>query len=130
MRDTASRLLREMDYKIECESSKTTAKLSLDAKRHLFLFYKEAIHNVLKHSRANKVSVRLWDEDDKLALEIIDNGIGIPTLDNNRPATVNKLQDRARVLEGVLQITSSKGNGTHIRLFVKRSHLTHQPALS
>ena len=130
MRDTASRLLREMDYKIECESSKTAAKLSLDAKRHLFLFYKEAIHNVLKHSRANKVSVRLWDEDDKLALEIIDNGIGIPTLDNNRPATVNKLQDRARVLEGVLQITSSKGNGTHIRLFVKRSHLTHQPALS
>jgi nitrate/nitrite-specific signal transduction histidine kinase len=43
---------------------------------------------------------------------------------------VNKLQDRARVLEGVLQITSSKANGTHIRLFVKRSHLTHQPALS
>jgi signal transduction histidine kinase len=130
MRDTAGRLLREMDYKIECESSKTAAKLSLDAKRHLFLFYKEAIHNVLKHSRANKVSVRLWDEDDKLALEIIDNGIGIPMLDNNRPATVNKLQDRARVLEGVLQITSSKANGTHIRLFVKRSHLTHQPALS
>lgn len=130
MRDTASRLLREMEYKIECESTKTAAKLSLDAKRHLFLFYKEAIHNVLKHSRANKVSVRLWDEDDKLALEIIDNGIGIPTLANKRPATVNKLTDRARVLEGELQITSSKGNGTHIRLLVKRSHLTHQPALS
>lgn len=130
MRDTAGRLLREMDYKVECESTKTAAKLSLDAKRHLFLFYKEAIHNVLKHSRARKVSIRLWDEDDKLALEIIDNGIGIPTADNNRPASVNKLQDRARVLDGVLQVTSSKGNGTHIRLFVKRSYLTHQPALS
>jgi signal transduction histidine kinase len=130
MRDTAGRLLREMDYKVECESSKTAAKLSLDAKRHLFLFYKEAIHNVLKHSRANKVLVRLWDEDDKLALEIIDNGIGLPAHEPDRPAGVNKLQDRARVLDGVLQVTSSKGNGTHIRLFVKRSHLTHQPALS
>jgi signal transduction histidine kinase len=130
MRDTAGRLLREMEYKVECESNKTAAKLSLDAKRHLFLFYKEAIHNVLKHSRASKVSVRLWDEDDKLALEIIDNGIGIPMVHNDRPATVNKLQDRARVLEGVLEITTSKGNGTHILLMVKRSHLTHQPALS
>jgi signal transduction histidine kinase len=130
MRDTAGRLLREMEYKVECESSKTAAKLSLDAKRHLFLFYKEAIHNVLKHSRAGKVSVRLWDEDDKLALEIIDDGIGIPTCERDRPAKVNKLTDRARVLEGELQITSSKGNGTHILLLVKRSHLTHQPAMS
>jgi signal transduction histidine kinase len=130
MRDTANRLLRETDYKVECESNKTAAKLSLDAKRHLFLFYKEAIHNVLKHSRANKVLVRLWDEDDKLALEIIDNGIGIPMAENNRPTNVNKLQDRARVLDGVLHIASARGTGTHIRLFVKRSHLTHQPALS
>jgi signal transduction histidine kinase len=76
MRETAGRLLREINYTLECESTKTTAKLSLDAKRHLFLFYKEAIHNILKHSRANRVTIRLWDEDDKLALEIIDNGVG------------------------------------------------------
>ena len=78
MRETASRLLREINFTVECESNKTAAKLSLDAKRHLFLFYKEAIHNVLKHSQANRVSIRLWDEDDKLALEILDNGIGLP----------------------------------------------------
>jgi signal transduction histidine kinase len=130
MRDTASRLLREMDYKVECESSKTAAKLSLDAKRHLFLFYKEAIHNVLKHSRASVVSIRLWDEGDKLALEITDNGVGIPTTERNRPVTVNKLQERARVLEGELHVQSSKETGTRIRLSVKRSHLTHQPTLS
>lgn len=130
MRETAGRLLREINYTLECESSKTTAKLSLDAKRHLFLFYKEAIHNVLKHSRADRVSIRLWDEDDKLALEIIDNGVGLPVNDRERPAAVIKLQDRARVLDGLLQISSSKENGTHIRLLVKRSHLTLHPALS
>ena len=56
MRETASRLLRGFDYAIECESSKSASKLSLDAKRHLFLFYKEAVHNILKHSKATKVS--------------------------------------------------------------------------
>ena len=130
MRDTAGRLLREIQYTLECESTKTAAKLSLDAKRHLFLFYKESIHNILKHSQANRVSIRLWDEDDKLALEIVDNGIGIPMNSDGHPTTVNKLEDRARVLDGLLQITSSKETGTRIRLLVKRSHLTTHPALS
>lgn len=130
MRETAGRLLREIDYTLECDSSKTTSKLSLDAKRHLFLFYKEAIHNVLKHSQANQVSIRLWDEDDKLALEILDNGIGLPTDANSNHTGVHKLEDRARVLDGLLQIASSKETGTKIRLLVKRSHLTAHPSLA
>ncbi len=130
MRETAGRLLREINYTVECESNKTAAKLSLDAKRHLFLFYKEAIHNVLKHSQANRVSIRLWDEDDKLALEILDNGIGLPVSEELSPKTVHKLEDRARVLEGSLNITSSKGSGTQIRLLVKRSHLIAHPTLA
>ncbi len=130
MRETAGRLLREIQFTLECESSKTTAKLSLDAKRHLFLFYKEAIHNILKHSQANQVTIRLWDENDKLALEILDNGVGIPVSQESRPATVNKLEDRARVLDGLLQIASSRETGTRIRLLVKRSHLICHPATS
>lgn len=129
MRETANRLLREVSFTVECESTKTASKLSLDAKRHLFLFYKEAIHNVLKHSHANRVSIRLWDEDDKLALEIVDNGVGIPSKDGQTPTTVNKLEDRARVLDGNLQIATSKDSGTRVRLLVKRSHLTTHPAM-
>ncbi len=131
MRETAGRLLREINFTLDCESNKTAAKLSLDAKRHLFLFYKEAIHNVLKHSHADRVSIRLWDEDDKLALEILDNGIGLPLDETQRnTAPVRKLEDRARVLEGLLQIASSKETGTQIRLLVKRSLLNAHPTLS
>ncbi len=130
MRETAGRLLREIEYTLECDSTKTAAKLSLDAKRHLFLFYKEAIHNVLKHSRARNVSIRLWDQDDKLALEITDNGVGLPVGEDLNPASVRKLEDRARVLEGLLQIVSSQETGTHVRLLVKRSLLTSHPTLA
>ncbi len=130
MRETAGRLLREIHYTLECDSTKTAAKLSLDAKRHLFLFYKEAIHNVLKHSQANSVSIRLWDVDDKLALEILDNGIGLPVDPQLCPAGVRKLEDRARILDGLLQVVSSKETGTRILLFVKRSHLSTHPTLA
>ncbi len=129
MRETAGRLLREVDFTIVCDSNKTATKLSLDAKRHLFLFFKESIHNILKHSRADRVSIRLWDEHDKLALEVTDNGVGIPMTAEARPTMIIKLEDRARVLGGHLQITSSKESGTHIRLLVKRSHLSTRSAL-
>lgn len=126
MRETASRLLREIDFTLDCDSTRTATKLSLNVKRHLFLFFKESIHNILKHSQATQVSIRLWDQTDKLALEISDNGVGIPMTVEARPAAVNKLEDRARVLGGLLQITSSKGTGTRIQLLVKRAHLSNR----
>ncbi len=132
MRETASRLLRGFDYSIECESSKSAAKLSLDAKRHLFLFYKEAVHNILKHSKATKVSIRLWDQGDKLALEVIDNGRGLPIVvedGKETPRLVRKLEERARVLEGKLDMKSEKGQGTTVLLTVKRSLLIAAPQL-
>lgn len=59
MCETANRLLREIEFTIECDSTNTASRLSLDAKRHLFLFYKEAIHNVIKHAQASMVNIRL-----------------------------------------------------------------------
>ncbi len=130
MRETANRLLREIHYTVDCNTSKTASRLSLDAKRHLFLFYKEAIHNVLKHSKASNVSIRLWDENDKLALEIIDNGVGIPAQPTGELLTVSKLEDRARVLDGTIEIQSAKESGTRIFLLVKPAHLTSHPMMS
>ncbi len=130
MRETATRLMREVECTMECESSRTAAKLSLDGKRHLFLFFKEAIHNVLKHSRATRVSIRLWDEGEKLALEIRDNGAGLPRDERGQTVTVRKLEDRAHVLQGTLLIDSPDDGGTCIRLLVQRSNLNQQPSQS
>ncbi|MCW1924615.1 histidine kinase [Luteolibacter arcticus] len=123
MRDCAARLLRDVEYSLVCRSSKTTAKLTLDAKRHLFLFYKEALHNIVKHSKATTVVVRLYDVRDKLVMEVTDNGVGLPRGEGDQIAAVKKISDRARVLEGVLAVESEPGKGTTLRLTVKRTSL-------
>ena len=130
MRDTASRLLRDLDYELVCRSNRTAAKMTLDAKRHLFLFYKEALHNILKHSKASEVSIRIQDAGDRLVMEVKDNGIGLPTGENSRPAAVRKLVDRAAVLEGRLKVESKPGNGTLLRLEVKRANLIASKAVA
>jgi signal transduction histidine kinase len=123
MRDCAARLLRDVEYSLVCRSSKTTAKLTLDAKRHLFLFYKEALHNIVKHSKATTVTVRLYDVRDKLVMEVVDNGVGLPRGEGDQMAAVKKISDRARVLEGTLHVESEPGQGTTLRLSVKRTSL-------
>jgi signal transduction histidine kinase len=123
MRDCAARLLRETEYSLICRSSKTAAKLTLDAKRHLFLFYKEALHNIVKHSRATTVTVKLFDSRDCIVLEVADNGVGLPRGEGDQMAAVKKLSDRARVLEGTLHVDSTPGAGTTLRLSVKRANL-------
>ena len=123
MRDCAARLLRDIEYSLVCRSSKTAAKLTLDSKRHLFLFYKEALHNIVKHSKATTVTVRLFDEKDRLVMEVCDNGVGLPRNEDDQMAAVKKLADRARVLEGTLNVESAPGQGTKLRLSVKRTSL-------
>ncbi|MBX3739574.1 MAG: hypothetical protein KF712_01180 [Akkermansiaceae bacterium] len=123
MRDTANRLLRNVEYSMDCDSCKTATRLSLDAKRHLFLFYKETIHNIFKHSKATRVSLRLWDQDDNLLMEVCDNGVGFDTNSTARSSPVHKLEERARALAGQLDILSIPTKGTSIRLTVKRSLL-------
>lgn len=130
MRETASRLLREIPFTMECSSTRTTSKLTLDAKRHLFLFFKEAIHNVTKHSKATRVTIRMWDEGDQLGMEIVDNGIGLPVTRDRASVSVKKIEDRAELLAGILQVTSSTETGTSIRILVKRAYLTTQPKSS
>jgi signal transduction histidine kinase len=124
MRDTAQRLLRDFDYKLTCRSNRTAAKMTLEAKRHLFLFYKEALHNILKHSKSQKVKIDIFDHRDSLVMEIEDDGIGLPTGKVERPASVRKLTERAQVLEGQLKVTSKPDCGTQLRLEVKRTSLT------
>ncbi|MCH7226511.1 histidine kinase [Haloferula sp. A504] len=124
MRDCAQRLLRDIDYELVCRSNRTASKMTLDAKRHLFLFYKEALHNVLKHSQATKVRIHVRDLRDSLVMEVEDNGIGLPVDESGTPAAVRKLADRAAVLEGRLEVNSKQGQGTSLHLEVKRSILT------
>jgi signal transduction histidine kinase len=121
LRDLCNRLLRGIDVSFDCAECGAASKLSPDAKRDLFLFCKEAFHNILKHARATKVHIRLWDEGDQLALEISDNGVGMPLKEHDDTGRISKLTARAEALKAHMRIKSSRENGTRIRLHIRRN---------
>jgi PAS domain S-box-containing protein len=71
----------------------------------------EALTNVVKHSGAHRATVRVWVEDERLHLEVRDDGAG-----GARPegGGLRGLADRMDALGGRLAIDSPRAGGTRI----------------
>ncbi len=52
-----------------------------EVRHNVFLAFKEAVHNVVKHAQATEARIRLRLEPDGFILEIEDNGRGISNMD-------------------------------------------------
>lgn len=106
-------------------------------RKNIYLFFKEAIHNVAKHAESTQVSVVLRRiNDNRMLLSITDNGKGFDdkakdthtiTMGGNGIAN---LYERARQLHGECTIESQIGTGTTITLTVKMQSATLLQLLS
>jgi signal transduction histidine kinase len=99
--------------------------LTAEVRHNLFLAFKEALHNVVKHSTASEVHIRLAPQTASFKLAIEDNGRGFTpgTGGKNQPddsariASGNGLENMARRLaeiHGRCDIQSAPGQGTKV----------------
>ena len=95
--------------------------LSAEARHNLFLAAKEAIHNAVRHGRAQLIGVSLKVQPGGFMLEITDNGVGFdlaaPTGRRQGHGLAN-LQARLAAIGGTCEILTQPGNGTTVRLTV------------
>ena len=94
-------------------------ELSQEAKTALFRVTQEALTNVRKHAKANRVHIDLgFFEDDGVRLEIGDDGIGFDVdamqLDPRRGIGLRNMRERMESIGGRLRVTSSGEGGTTI----------------
>jgi PAS domain S-box-containing protein len=94
-------------------------KLSKTAETAFFRITQEALTNVLKHAKAAKVTIRVFDYENHCHLVIVDNGVGFDLEalnDNSRTAKFGILgmKERAEFVEGSFDIYSKPGKGTKI----------------
>jgi len=103
--------------------------LSAEVRHNLFLAVKEAINNVAKHSHATEAWLRLRVAEKQFAIEIEDNGQGLPAAILNghpenlaTPGSHNGLRNmECRLLDigGSFEAHPRPGGGTIIRLRVE-----------
>jgi signal transduction histidine kinase len=116
MKDVASNLLGGIRFVFEASELAVDTRLSPQFKRQFFLIYKEALHNVRKHARAANVVIRLAGSRGRLQLEIEDDGMGFDPTNSARGHGLSSMRRRAEERRWHLELVSSPGGGTRIRL--------------
>ncbi|MBS7781049.1 ATP-binding protein [Acidovorax sp. CCYZU-2555] len=76
----------------------------------------EAMTNIGKYAQASRVEIDLSDCEGFLTLEVTDNGCGMTAEQREKPRSfgLRGLQERARTVEGWLDVSSQPGRGTSI----------------
>ena len=86
----------------------------------LFHICQEALANVAKHAQANAVEVMVWTTNDRVLMEVHDDGLGFNL--NEVKLTlghgISNMQTRARNVGGDVEISSEPGNGTTILAWI------------
>jgi signal transduction histidine kinase len=99
------------------------ARLGPETRRELFLVFKEAVTNVVRHSGARSAAIRLELLAGSVTLEVADDGRGFDAapardLDSSlrRGRGLLNMQVRAKRLGGSLSVESAPGKGTRLVL--------------
>jgi len=118
MREYANGTLesKDVEIKFEIQDKVYDLKLDMEARRDLFLIFKEAINNIAKYSKATLTKVTLNYSSSQLQMEICDNGTGFIVEDSDKGNGLGNMEKRAFNLNGELQIISELGKGTQIFL--------------
>jgi signal transduction histidine kinase/ligand-binding sensor domain-containing protein len=91
-------------------------ELTPDRKRHLLLAFKEAMNNVVRHSGGRSAKVSLEIRGGRLVLVVADDGRGFEPGKPSAGLGLRSLERRAAEIGGTLDIRSTPGSGTALRL--------------
>ncbi len=116
LKDDASRILVGMEHTIQCDTDEKTAKLDLEFRRNVILIHKEALNNIVKHARANRVETSVRIQNNSFLLSIEDNGGGFDEASVQLGNGLNNLRRRAKEIGGTITIASTPGTGTRVLL--------------
>ncbi|HEU5166866.1 MAG TPA: two-component regulator propeller domain-containing protein [Chitinophagaceae bacterium] len=101
-------------YQFEVDESIATHKLNMEQRRDLYLIFKESLNNILKHAAATEVFISIHTRNDRLLLQIKDNGKGFDITRNSHRNGLKNLHIRTERWKGSVRIDSTVNKGTKI----------------
>jgi signal transduction histidine kinase/tetratricopeptide (TPR) repeat protein len=107
---------KDIDFDFEADEDVAKVKLSMEARKNLYLIFKEATNNMVKYAEADKAQFALKEEKDKLTMLIRDNGKGFDASKEMTGNGLKNMKKRALEMGAELWIDSRPGAGTTIKL--------------
>jgi len=90
-------------------------KLPIERRQNLYLIFKEALNNSIKHSGCTIVKIEFTIRGNKLTMSLTDNGKGFDEKKESLGEGIKNIMKRAEKIKGKLTINSDYKNGTIIK---------------
>lgn len=118
MREQAAELLSPAGILCHFEVGKLPLdkNIPVDVRQHLFLIFKEALTNVLRHSQTKAVFVRIGNTDGHLELVVRDPGPAKATTPHTNGFGLVSMAMRARKLGARLEVSREAGYEVRVRM--------------
>jgi signal transduction histidine kinase len=116
LRETAEGMLSHIPHEVQTTDEMPPRELPLEHKRQVLMAFKEAIHNLIRHSGATRAAVLIGADARHFRFAVSDNGRGF---DPNRPCTgagMASMKQRAKTLRGRFVVDSKPGGGTTLTM--------------
>ncbi len=111
---------RRWNLKTSCTLPQQAVDMSPDIERSLYRILQETLSNIQQHAECSRLSVNLVVEDDKVTLEVIDDGQGfdLNLKGSRKPGQKGfglvSIRERVERVGGQLEVESLPGQGTRI----------------
>jgi two-component system sensor histidine kinase DevS len=115
LKDFRVNTLLETEFIVEGEDK---VRLGAERRQHIFQIVREALTNVARHAQARQVEVHLRYGANALQLRISDDGVGLSGLSTNKGYGLRNIRERARLLDGMLDIDTASNKGMTLILTV------------
>jgi signal transduction histidine kinase len=99
-------------------------KLSVIARKNIYLCFKELINNIAKHSHATQVELTILCHENNLQCAIADNGTGFDPLQKGSGNGLHNVQRRIKQLGGDFFYTSELGKGVSLNFSISLTNIS------
>ncbi len=111
--------LANITWRLEGPTGPADPVVDSRQRHQLFLAFKEALHNVVRHSGATEVRLSIQVGQGELHLVIADNGRGLPLSARTEEMDgVDNMRSRIEKLGGRFEISGEAGQGTTVRFLL------------
>ena len=121
--------LANLPCRVDMPADLPATTIPPEVRHNVFLAFKEAVHNVVKHAQASEVRIRLRLRPENFMLEIEDNGRGMDKqLLNQTRNGLRNMKKRMEEIGGDFSISPGATRGTRVELTVPLSngHAEHK----
>jgi ligand-binding sensor domain-containing protein/signal transduction histidine kinase len=110
---------QHIELQFRCSVAEHDLRVGAKVRREVYLIFKEAVHNIVRHSAATRVEVELDRVDGCLALRLCDNGKGFDPCAAYDGRGLRNMRKRAGAVNANVELQSARGQGTVLRMTVR-----------